>query len=70
MIRRRRAVVAERSRFCLRDLATETVAGIAQRPGRTVLTMLGTVLGTGAFIAVLGTLLLVDNPQSRRYSYE
>ena len=54
MIRRRGAAVHEKSRFCLRDLATETMAGIAQRPGRTVLTMLGTVLGTGAFIAVLG----------------
>lgn len=46
--------MAERSRFCPQDLMTETVAGIAQRPGRTVLTMLGTVLGTGAFVTVLG----------------
>jgi hypothetical protein len=30
------------------------VAGIVQRPGRAVLTMLGTVLGVGAFVAVLG----------------
>jgi putative ABC transport system permease protein len=54
MIRRRRSPVAERSTLCPRDLMTETVAGVAQRPGRTALTMLGTVLGTGAFVAVLG----------------
>jgi hypothetical protein len=32
----------------------EAVAGIVQRPGRSVLTMLGTILGVGAFVAVLG----------------
>jgi putative ABC transport system permease protein len=37
-----------------RDTAAEAVAGIVQRPGRAVLTMLGTVLGVGAFVAVLG----------------
>ena len=37
-----------------RDTASEAVAGIVQRPGRAMLTMLGTVLGVGAFVAVLG----------------
>jgi len=37
-----------------RDTTAEAVAGIVQRPGRAVLTMLGTVLGVGAFVAVLG----------------
>ena len=37
-----------------RDTASEAVAGIVQRPGRALLTMLGTVLGVGAFVAVLG----------------
>jgi putative ABC transport system permease protein len=37
-----------------RDTAGEAVAGIVQRPGRALLTMLGTVLGVGAFVAVLG----------------
>lgn len=37
-----------------RDLFTEAVAGLVQRPGRSVLTMLGTVLGVGSFVAVLG----------------
>jgi putative ABC transport system permease protein len=37
-----------------RDATSEAVAGIVQRPGRALLTMLGTVLGVGAFVAVLG----------------
>src|SRR6201989_462785 len=37
-----------------RDATAEAVAGIVQRPGRAALTMLGTVLGVGAFVAVLG----------------
>jgi putative ABC transport system permease protein len=41
-------------RLSARDTAAEAVAGIVQRPGRSVLTMLGTVLGVGAFVAVLG----------------
>jgi putative ABC transport system permease protein len=41
-------------RLSARDAAAEAVAGIVQRPGRSVLTMLGTVLGVGAFVAVLG----------------
>ncbi len=41
-------------RLSTRDTASEAVAGIVQRPGRALLTMLGTVLGVGAFVAVLG----------------
>src|SRR3984885_5249664 len=41
-------------RLAARDTAAEAIAGIVQRPGRAVLTMLGTVLGVGAFVAVLG----------------
>ena len=41
-------------RLAARDAAAEAVAGIVQRPGRAALTMLGTVLGVGAFVAVLG----------------
>jgi putative ABC transport system permease protein len=44
----------ERSRLAVRDLLSEAVAGMLQRPARSVLTALGTVLGVGAFIAVLG----------------
>nr|WP_307798427.1 ABC transporter permease [Streptomyces beijiangensis] len=43
-----------RSRLALRDLLAEAIAGILQRPARSILTALGTVLGVGAFIAVLG----------------
>jgi putative ABC transport system permease protein len=42
------------SRLTVRDAASEAIAGIVQRLGRTVLTMLGTILGVGAFVAVLG----------------
>jgi len=48
------AIGLPQPRLAARDAAAEAVAGIAQRPGRTVLTMLGTVLGVGAFVAVLG----------------
>nr|WP_307852913.1 ABC transporter permease [Kitasatospora sp. RG8] len=42
------------SRLGLRDLLAEAMSGTLQRPGRSALTMLGTVLGIGAFVAVLG----------------
>lgn len=38
----------------IRDLMSESVAGIFARPGRTALTILGTVLGIGALVATLG----------------
>src|ERR1700748_2214458 len=41
-------------RLSARDATAEAVAGIVHRPGRAALTMLGTVLGVGAFVAVLG----------------
>ena len=41
-------------RLSARDAAAEAIAGIVARPGRAGLTMLGTVLGVGAFVAVLG----------------
>jgi len=51
---RRRPKAVETSRLKGRDLVDEAVTGLIQRPGRSVLTMLGTVLGVGAFVAVLG----------------
>lgn len=42
------------SRLRLRDLLSEASAGILQRPLRSALTMLGTVLGVAAFVAILG----------------
>jgi putative ABC transport system permease protein len=41
-------------RLAARDAAAESLAGIVQRPGRAVLTMIGTILGVGAFVGVLG----------------
>jgi putative ABC transport system permease protein len=49
---RGRAVQA-RSRFRLPDLGSEAIAGLLQRPGRSALTVLGTVLGIGGFVAIV-----------------
>ncbi|MFV1992098.1 MAG: ABC transporter permease, partial [Acidimicrobiales bacterium] len=42
------------SRLSVGDLFSEALAGLAARPGRAVLTALGTVLGVAALIATLG----------------
>ncbi|MCJ0871129.1 ABC transporter permease [Streptomyces sp. AP-93] len=52
--RSRSAVRVEPSRFTARDNVAEAFAGILQRPARSALTALGTVLGVGTFVAVLG----------------
>ncbi|GGU32376.1 ABC transporter permease [Streptomyces violascens] len=55
MLRRRRhgpGIAATRLNW--RDMCAEALAGVVQRPGRSILTMLGTILGVGAFVAVLG----------------
>jgi putative ABC transport system permease protein len=46
--------VGARSRFRSRDLGSEAIAGLLQRPGRSALTVLGTVLGIGGFVAIVG----------------
>jgi putative ABC transport system permease protein len=55
-------------RLSARDATAEAVAGIAQRPGRTALTMLGTVLGVGAFVAVLGLTATGAGQISRQFT--
>ncbi|MER7760833.1 FtsX-like permease family protein [Streptomyces sp. NPDC097619] len=45
---------APATRLSARDAAAEAVAGVVRRPARSVLTALGTVLGVGGFVAVLG----------------
>jgi putative ABC transport system permease protein len=55
-------------RLAARDAAAEAVAGIAQRPGRSALTMLGTVLGVGAFVAVLGLTATSAGQISRQFT--
>lgn len=67
MLGRGRAVAGQ-SRYCLRDLAAESLAGLAQRPGRSALTMLGTVLGTGAFVAVLGLAATANGQIGKEFS--
>lgn len=42
------------ARLRLRDLLDEAVAGLVQRPSRSALTALGTVLGVGTVVAILG----------------
>ncbi|MEY9849028.1 putative ABC transport system permease protein [Streptacidiphilus sp. BW17] len=42
------------TRLRLKDLPAEALAGLTQRPTRSILTMLGTILGVGAFVTVLG----------------
>ncbi len=43
-----------KTRMKLTDLMGESVSGVIARPGRTVLTILGTVLGIGALVATIG----------------
>ena len=56
------------SRLSGRDMAAEAVAGIVQRPGRAVLTMLGTILGVGAFVAVLGLTATAAGQISKQFT--
>jgi putative ABC transport system permease protein len=58
----------EPSRLGVRDLVSEAVAGIAQRPGRSILTALGTVLGVGAFVAVLGLTSTASGQIGRQFT--
>lgn len=46
--------VVRRTRLKLSDLLSESVSGVLARPGRAILTVLGTVLGIGALVATLG----------------
>ena len=55
-------------RLTARDAAAEAVAGIVQRPGRAAATMLGTVLGVGAFVAVLGLTATGAGQISRQFT--
>jgi putative ABC transport system permease protein len=55
-------------RLAGRDVAAEAVAGIVQRPGRSALTMIGTILGVGAFVAVLGLTATADGQISHQFT--
>jgi putative ABC transport system permease protein len=58
----------ESSRFRPYDLVTESTAGLLQRPGRSLLTMLGTILGVGTFVTVLGLTATAGGQIDKRFT--
>lgn len=56
------------TRLGLRDTTAEALSAMVQRPGRAGLTMLGTVLGVGAFVAVLGLTATAAGQISRQFT--
>ena len=54
-------------RFSIRDLVSEAVTSLLARPGRTTLTILGTVLGIGAIVATLGIAKTAGNQIVTRF---
>jgi len=54
--------------YSLADLGHDALSGIAQRPGRSVLTMLGTVLGVGALVSILGLTTTAARQIDQRFS--
>lgn len=67
MIRRRQPVVLP-PQFTLLDLLNESTAGIVQRPSRTMLTMLGVILGVGTVVVVLGLTATATGQISTRFT--
>ncbi|BBC33027.1 Efflux ABC transporter, permease protein [Streptomyces graminofaciens] len=57
-----------RSHLTLHDLLSEAVAGVLQRPGRSALTALGTVLGVGTFVAILGLTATASSQIDSRFT--
>jgi len=55
------------SKLDLRDLVAESVSGMLARPGRTVLTVLGTVLGVAALVATVGLAKTAGNQIVTRF---
>ncbi|MEU6866110.1 ABC transporter permease [Streptomyces sp. NPDC046876] len=56
------------TRLSVRDAVSEAVAGMLRRPGRAVLTALGTVLGVGSFVAVLGLTATISSQIDGRFT--
>lgn len=50
----RKGISNQRSSISFRDVMTEAISGLMARPGRTALTILGTVIGLAALVATLG----------------
>jgi putative ABC transport system permease protein len=64
--RGRRAVPGSRLRP--RDLGSEALAGLLQRPGRSALTLLGVVLGIGSFVAIVGIAQTASGQIGKQFS--
>lgn len=56
------------TRLSVRDALAEAFAGMLRRPGRAVLTALGTVLGVGSFVAVLGLTATISSQIDGRFN--
>lgn len=56
------------SRLSLGALLSEILVGLLQRPGRSVLTIVGTVLGVGSLVAILGLTATAQGQISDRFS--
>ncbi|MFD3945588.1 ABC transporter permease [Streptomyces sp. NPDC058579] len=68
MRRVRRGGTVAHSVFAWRDVLAESLAGMIQRPGRSALTALGTVLGVGSFVAVLGLTATTSSQIDARFN--
>ncbi|MEV5983930.1 ABC transporter permease [Streptomyces sp. NPDC052051] len=51
-----------------RDLTVESLGGVTQRPARSALTAIGTVLGVGTFVAVLGITATASSQIDSRFN--
>ncbi|MER7732525.1 ABC transporter permease [Streptomyces erythrochromogenes] len=58
----------QHSRLAARDALAEALAGILQRPARSMLTALGTVLGVGSFVAILGLTATTSSQIDARFN--
>ncbi|NTW39778.1 MAG: ABC transporter permease [Cellulomonadaceae bacterium] len=58
---------AGHDRFGLRDLVSEAAHGIGARPGRLVLTIIGTVLGIGSLVVTVGLAQTAAGQISRQF---
>lgn len=70
-LRRQQSPVVPRGagydRFGLRDLISEAAHGIGARPGRLVLTIIGTVLGIGSLVVTIGMAQTAAGQISRQF---